>query len=477
MVLKLFNNEYIKLTILSGEIMFHNYEWNSLLFTYNLNDSNFKRYVNPADVYIVPGYQIEVFAQDLESPSSIIFTDEGDLLVAESGYTSGNPRILKFMQDHFEVLYDDFNITITGINYRNGILYISHRGSVSRILKNGTRQIIIAGLPSNGDHYNSAVVIGPDQKLYLGQGTVTNSGVVGNDNDWVYTSPLLCDYPGDYIMLNGQNFETKSMLTDVPSDEIASTGAFSPYGTPNLPYEIRKGYVKASSSILRSNLDGTQLEQFAWGFRNPTFLKFDNSGRLFVSNNGYNARGSRPISNAPDEFFSVISGVWYGWPDYSGGEPVNLPRFRPEGGIQPEFLIKNQPNIPPSPFVTFPPNSSIRGFDFNYNKEFGPYGDVYITEYGSVDIGRNNDGISYAGIGHRISKIDMKSRTNSTFAINKSGFPASISKEGGFERLSDLVFGPDGGMYVLDRGINIPNSSNVFIPNTGVIWKITRNAS
>lgn len=454
--------------------MIHEYDGNEELISCNLNEGNTKRYVNPSDINIVAGYNIEVFAQDIDSPISMIFTEDGDMLVAESGLTSLKPRVLKLVNDHFEVLVENFEVPITGINYKNGILYVSHKSFVSRIFKDGTRQNIIAGLPSNGDFKNSTVAFGPDQKLYFGQGTTTNSGVVGNDNEWVYTFPLLCDYAGDYIMLNGQNFETINMLSDVPTGETASTGAFSPYGIPNLPFEVRKRYLKGSGSILRSNLDGSKLEQFAWGFRNPNYLKFDNSGRLFVANNGYDDRGSRPIANASDEFFSVVSGIWYGWPDYSGGDPVNLPRFRPEGGLQPEFLIKNQPNIPPNPYVTFPTNSNIRGFDFNYNSNFGPYGEVYITEFGSTEYGPNGDITSYAGTGHRISKIDMRTRTISTFAINKSGFPASISKEGGFERPADLVFGPDGAMYVLDLGLNSLNQPNVFVPNTGVIWRITK---
>lgn len=447
-----------------------------LLSACEMNEPITQRYVNPADVYLVSGYQLEVFAQELNSPVSMIFTDEDDLLVAESGVTSGNPRVLKLVNDHFEVLVEKFQTPITGINYRNGILYVSHKGFITRVLKDGTKQNIIAGLPSNGDYTNSTVAFGPDQKLYFGQGTVTNSGVVGNDNSWVLESPLLCDYPGDYIMLNGQNFNTVNRLSDIPSGEIASTGAFSPYGTPNLPYEVKKGFIKGSGSILKANLDGTKLEQVAWGFRNPSYLKFDNSGRLFVANDGYNARGSRPIANAPDEFYLVESEIWYGWPDYAGGEPVTLPRFKPEGGVQPEFLIKNQPNIPPNPYVTFPTNSNIRGFDFCYDTKFGSYGDVYITEFGSTIQSGWAASVSYAGAGHRVSKIDMRTRTNSTFAINKSGFPASISKEGGLERPADLEFGPDGSMYVLDMGLNYQNNPNVFVPNTGVIWRILKSA-
>lgn len=339
-----------------------------------------ERYLNPSDIYIVTGYQIEVFIKNLNSPIGMIFNENGEILVADSGLATGNPRILQMINGQFETIADDFVTPISGINYLNGVIYVSHRGFITKIYKDGTRQNIIMGLPSNGDNYNSPVTFSPDHKIYFGQGTVTNSGVVGNDNEWVAVSPLLCDYAGDYIMLHGQNFATNNILTEGLPDDIALTGAFSPYGIPNIEYEIRKRYIKASGSILRANLDGSNLEQVAWGFRNPSYLRFDSSGQLYAVNNGYQAVGSRPIENATDDFYYITPDLWYGWPDYSGGESVNSPRFTPSGGVQPSLLFKNQPNVPPRPYVTFPPNSSIRGFEFNYNPQFGPYGDVYIAE-------------------------------------------------------------------------------------------------
>ncbi len=439
------------------------------------NDTVTERNLDPSDIYIIRGYRIEVFLNNLDSPSGIVFNEDGDILIADSGLATGNPRVLKLSADRLEVIAENnFVIPISGINYLNGVIYVSHRGFVTKIYKDGTRQNIIMGLPSNGDNYNSPVAFSQDNKLYFGQGTVTNSGVVGNDNEWITISPLLCDYSGDYVMLNGQNFRSDNIMTEALPDDFAFTGAFSPYAIPNLPYEFRKRYIKASGSILRANLDGSNVEQVAWGFRNPAYLKFDINGQLYSVNNGYNPIGSRPIENATDDFYYITPGLWYGWPDYSGGEAVNSPRFTPSGGVQPTLLFKNQPNVPPRPFVTFPPNSTIRGFDFNYNSEFGPYGDVYIAEFGSTIHKKFGEVVSYAGSGHRISEIDMRSRTISTFAINKTGFPASLSKGGGFERPCQLLFGPDGAMYIVDTGINILGDPDAFLPSTGVIWRVYR---
>ena len=38
----------------------------------------------------------------------------------------------------------------------------------------------------------------------------------------------------------------------------------------------------------------------------------------------------------------------------------------------------------------------------------------------------------------------------------------------------DVTFGPDGAMYILDMGIINRNFVNQVVPNTGMIWKVTR---
>src|SRR5437660_1702724 len=59
--------------------------------------------------------------------------------------------------------------------------YISHRGKISSLEGNVVRDLV-TDLPSLGDHHNNQMAVGPDGKIYFGQGMVTNSGVVGLDN-------------------------------------------------------------------------------------------------------------------------------------------------------------------------------------------------------------------------------------------------------------------------------------------------------
>lgn len=441
---------------------------------YEVTGSEMEGYIrklNPEDIALPVGYNIEVFAQGLDTPISMVFTENGEMLIADAGVISGNGKVLRLTNNGFEVVAEGFNPPLTGINYLNGNIYVSHRGYITLVKPDGTKQDLISGLPSFGDHHNNQVVFGSDGKMYFGQGTATNSGVVGLDNEWVENYPFFHDYPGDNIILEGQNFITENMQTAAPND-YAITGAFSPFGVPSSSQEMVKGMKRASGSILRANLDGSDLELVSWGLRNPFRLKFDRLNRLFSTNHGADVRGSRPIDNSFDEFQVIVPGIWYGWPDYTAGIPVTLPFFKPLGGEQPQFLLADHPMIPPRPYAVFEPHSAIMGFDFNYI-DFGPYGDVYIAEYGS-EAPETTGGRWLFGVGHRISRINMNTGQVTVFAINKTGLAASVTGGGGFERPIDVVFGPDHAMYVLDFAVTPLDEPDKFYPKTGVIWKITR---
>ncbi len=429
---------------------------------------------NPNDIILPVGYRIEVMLNGLNEPSCMTFSQEGELYIAESGYQSGINRILRVRDSQIEEIASGFVSPINGINSLDGDIYVSHKCNISVIKPDRTVMTLITGLPGNGDYGGSNVAFGNDGKMYWGQGTVTNSGVVGIDNQWIKRFPSLCDQPGSYIILNGQNFDTSNILAN--PNEIVSTGAFSPFGVPNREYEMRKGVIKASGSILRSNLDGSEMEIVAWGLRYPSHLAFSNNYHLFAANQSYDDRGSRPVVNAPDEFHLIKQDTWYGWPDFAGGEPITSARFRPEGGVQPDFLFTNHPNIPPRPLAIFPPHSGLMGFDFNYNRNFGPYGDVYIAEYGAEDFAIDGYVTPFAAFGHRVSRIDMTTRGITTFAMNKSGFPAIVTREGGFEHPIDVRFGPDGALYVLDYGIISLDYPKTYVSASGVLWRITREA-
>lgn len=419
------------------------------------------------DISVPKGYQVDVFAKDLSSPINLIFTQNGDMLLADAGVSDGNGKVLKRIGNDFVTVAEGFTPPVTGINWFENHIFVSHRGTITIVKQNGKKQDILTGLPSHGDHHNNQVIFGPDGKMYFGQGTATNSGVVGEDNNWIQKYPFFHDYPGESIRLLGHNFVTKDVRLPAEDSARAHTGAYAPFGVPSNKNEKVKGIIPASGSVLRSNPDGSHLERVAWGLRNPFRMKFDRRGRLYATNHGMDERGSRPVANSPDEFQRICFGAWYGFPDFTGGAPVTLPQFRPEGKAQPSFLLAKHPSVPLAPLTVFPPHSAPMGFDFNDHPDFDATGNVFVAEYGPGRPAKKHT----RGLGHRISKVDLKTGRIEVFAVNRSGYRATYTDGGGFERPIDVVFGPDG-MYVVDMGIN--KAGEGFVPHTGVIWRIRR---
>lgn len=83
----------------------------------NDEDTMFERHLDPTDIYILRGYGIEVFINNLDAPSSMVFDEDGNILISDSGKATGEPRILKSVNGQLETIAEDFVIPISGINY------------------------------------------------------------------------------------------------------------------------------------------------------------------------------------------------------------------------------------------------------------------------------------------------------------------------------------------------------------------------
>lgn len=199
----------------------------------------------------------------------------------------------------------------------------------------------------------------------MGQGTVTNSGVVGVDNylfGWLKARPQNHETPCRDVTLTGENFESENPLTE--ASDRATTGAFKPFGTPSTAGEVIRGNVKCGGSIVRFNADGSGFELVAWGLRNPFGVQFDRSGQLWTTNHGADVRGSRNIFNDPDYLIRVEQGGWYGFPDYFDGRPVTDARFNPPEKPKPTFLLRDHPARAPI-FATFSSHAGANGLAFH----------------------------------------------------------------------------------------------------------------
>ncbi|MBA3674915.1 MAG: PQQ-dependent sugar dehydrogenase [Chitinophagaceae bacterium] len=456
------------------------------------------------------GYKVEVFMKDLLWPSSIDFDESGNVYVAEAGYVYGDPiapaQILRITPDgQITRLADGFNGPITDILWHKSQLYISHKGKISSLTPDGKVTDLVTGLPSYGDHHNNQMTIGPDGKIYFGQGVATNSGIVGLDNVypylWLLLWPDVHDVPAHDISLTGESF-----LTPQPNNVLARQGNLLTLGS-NVTYAVTsvfnrnknksllvrtrafqsfgekaktvKGQVKASGTILRMNTDGSGLEVYAWGLRNPFGVMWGPDGQLYATDNAYDERGSRPIANATDNIFQVKQNGWYGFPDYSSGIPVTDPQFRSKRGSRIKFLMKDHPPVE-QPWMTRPKNSAATKFDFSSSNSFGYKGQMFLAEFGSATPltgDKNTTGYTVVTIDPATKQAQPFLRTKANSQQQGEGITA------GPRRPVECKFSPDGEvLYVVDIGVigfDLAGAGPFPSPvaGTGVIWRITRQGT
>ncbi len=447
------------------------------------------RKLNASDIAMHPGYRIEPIATGLTFPTAVTTDDEGRLYVIESGYSYGEvftqPKLFRIENDGRTTLLakGDRNGPWSGIAFHNGAFYIAEGGEMQggrilRVTMTGEITALISNLPSFGDHHTNGPVI-KDGYVYFGVGTATNAGVVGEDNaefGWLPRKKDFHDIPCKDIVLNGQNYTTANLLTDDPNDK-ATTGAFSPFGTATTAGQVIKGVIPCSGSVLRIPVGGGQPELVAWGFRNPFGLALAPDERLFVTENGFDERGSRSVWGAGDVLWEVKTGTWYGWPDFSAGKPISHDEeFKSPKKAPVKPLLQQVPNTPPKPAAIFGVHSSSNGLDFSRSKDFGFVGEAFVAQFGDM---APKAGKVLSPVGFKIVRVNVNTGVIRDFATNKGGKngPSSWLKNGGLERPVSVKFDATGQvLYVVDFGImKVTEKSVEPQVGTGVVWRITKS--
>ena len=451
------------------------------------NTLNVARKIDVKDIALPKGYKIEVVATGLTFPTGIAFDEDGNSYVVESGYSYGEtwaePKLIKLNSDGRKsvIASGGNNGPWNGITFHDGNFYVSEGGEMNggkilRISKSSEVNTIVEGLPSLGDHHtNGPVVI--DHYVYFGQGTATNSGVVGEDNatfGWLKRNSQFHDIPCKDIMLTGKNFESANLLTEDNKDDKATTGAFVPFNTKTTEHQVIKGSLPCSGAIMRVPVEGGDLELMAWGFRNPYGLAV-HDGKLFVTENGYDERGSRPVWGTGDVLWQVEKDRWYGWPDYSAGMRLDHEEFKVPSKQKTDMLLMEHSNTPPKPVAILGVHSSSNGFDFSTSDTFGYNGKAFIAQFGDM---APNVGKLLAPVGYKVVIADPNTGAIDDFAVNKGrrNAPASWLKKGGLERPVAAKFHTrENALYVVDFGIvSIEDKTTISRKNTGVVWKITK---
>lgn len=258
-------------------------------------------------------------------------TDGSDIFIA----FNNKIQIIKKSGKSY-ILLQDNTAEIRSLQYYDGKLYFLSKSSLMSININDGKQVeLIKNLPNFGDYGDGKLLINKGI-IYISIGSATNSGIVGEDNVWKDKFPFNYDISPKDVVVN----ENKG----------SKTGAFVPYNTRNVPGQKIPGHLPGNASVITYNINKAETALYSWGIRNVMGMDINSEGRIFASVGGMEQRGSRPVKGDVDYIYELKEGVWYGWPDFSGGDPINSPRFRGNNDEKIPFLLQKHPsNNPPAP--------------------------------------------------------------------------------------------------------------------------------
>jgi Glucose / Sorbosone dehydrogenase len=415
----------------------------------------------------------QLVVDGLAFPTSLEFDDEGTAYVAEAGvpWAGAEPggRVYRLEPDGSRTLLaDGLRYPVNGVTYHEGALYITEGGReggrpsrISRVARDGGQvEIVVDGLPGPGNYHASGVAFGPHGKMYFSQGAMTNTGVIGLDSyelGWLKRLPHeqnrqhANDVPPYELELRGVNFESTDPFAD---GERVITGAFAQFGTPTERGQRVPAGFPCTAAVMRCEPDGSGLELVAWGVRNAYGLGFLPDGRLVVTDQGADDRGSRPVGKVPDVLLVIEEGAWYGWPDFIGGEPITDPKYRPASGDEVEFVIANHDELPPlaAPVIRFDPHVCAVKFGLS------PEGKIVVALFGD-----EIPMVAPTGprVGRSLAIVDPDAWSYDEVALL------------GLRRPIQAIFDPEGQLYVVDFGLFEPgNDTLVSTSGSGAIWRL-----
>jgi glucose/arabinose dehydrogenase len=343
--------------------------WSIILFLTSACAS----YALPLDkIKLPPNFHIEVYAEGIETARGMDFSDSGVLYV---GSKNGKVYAITKQKKQY-IIARNLDMPV-GLDYYRGDLYVS---AVWRILKfegiekrlgNPPEPVVINdSLPRARHHGWKFIKVGPDGKLYVPVGA-----------------------PCNVCLRDDRRFAT----------------------------------------IMRMNLDGSNLEIFAEGIRNTVGFDWNpDTHELWFTDNGRDLMGD---NIPPDELNRAPrKGLHFGFP-FLHGKDIRDP-FYWQKRTQSSFTL---------PEYEFPAHVAALGMRFYTGSMFPrSYRDgIFIAEHGSWNRSKK--------IGYRVSFIKVEENRAESYEIFASGW---VENEVSWGRPADVEIGPDGALYVSDDKAN-----------------------
>lgn len=208
-------------------------------------------------------------------------------------------------------------LTLTTMTFTpNGdILTMSIQGTIWRLSDTDGDFIIdeVIKLRENGGEDGMTLDWATGLAFYEDRYYVSDAGRIGyfqdtdGDNTLDSYTLIIEDLPSRLYPLHSNN----GIVFDADGLLYVGIGSTTDHGplNPDEPYE---------SSILRMEADGSNVEIFATGFRNPYDLEFSPDGRLFTGDNAPDVPDPTMSFYPPEELNYVREGFDYGFPDAYG---------------------------------------------------------------------------------------------------------------------------------------------------------------
>lgn len=340
------------------------------------------------------GFQVNVYADDLDAPRWLALTPSGDVLVTET--RANRIRLLRDTNgDGVADVRKTFATTDNGVNIPFGMtfagdsFFLGNTGAVLRFpYTQGQQQLTgrgqkIADLTPGGynQHWTRNVVASPDStKLYVSIGSASN----------VDEEPL----------------------------------------------------PRASVQVM--NLDGSNQQIFAYGLRNPVGLDFHPvTGELYTTVNERDGIGDDLV---PDYLTRIRQGEFYGWPYAYLSPNLIEPRQTVNGkSKRPDLVAKTQ-----TPDVLFQAHSAALGLQF-YDQQTFPEtyrNGAFVAFRGSWNRDR--------GTGYKVVFVpfDASGRPQGYYEDFLTGFLVNPSGPTTWGRPVGLLVLPDGSLLVTEEANN-----------------------
>ncbi len=260
---------------------------------------------------------------------------------------------------------------------------------------------------------------------------------VGNTNSVVRfpyrNADLQARGPSEHIMDLPKDGHANRDIVFEPDRQkmLIGVGSFSNADDADQPSETNR------ADILECNPDGSDLQIYAYGIRNPSFLAFDpKTKNLWTTVNERDGLGDNLV---PDYITHLQRGGFYGWPWwYMGGHQD--PRL---AGKHPELKDKVI-----TPDVMLQPHNASVGIAFYDGKQFPPefWGDIFAAEHGSW-----NKSIR---AGYEVIRVPLHQRGEATGEYEDFVTGFVVDDKHVWGRPSGVAVGLDGTLFITDDASN-----------------------